>query len=499
MTTELAAESSLATNNDSLATPLLLSNGNDDDDVKNRPWIGDDAPLCRRRLWFFRFVYFLSGLNNSAWGRLGVVYYNRVQRLSAFRIGVLEGVTPLAGLLFTPVWGFVADRMRSRKRVYLVCQLVSTASLISLPIVPQGDFGWTLVCVLGMASFKSGNVLDAHTLDFLGDEHRESYGTIRLFMSISFGLGGVLMGWIADVYGFDWNFLLYGALRTAVLLVVAAGLPVRSRSEQESYDRAAENTVVGDGNDGDDTKRELRRLLDGLLRAPVLLFLAEVAVLGAGVALVESFLFVYLENDLGASALLCGGTVGVTVTFSVPIFLNSAFLLRTIGHDGLFLLAEVAYVVRVFGYTFLTPSTVRNVYLLEVLHGVTYACAWTASVDYSARAAPPGLATTFQTILGATMQCLGGGVAPVVGGAVMDRYGARTMYRGAGAMVSCVLTAHVIACACGRDHAAALRRSETRRRKEDAETITTNDDGTRADALTESLTTVSSVRSDDST
>ena len=102
------------------------------------------------------------------------------------------------------------------------------------------------------------------------------------------------LGWIADVYGFDWHFLLYGAMRTAVLLVVAADLPVGSRSKQESHNQSAENTFVRDGNEGDDTKLELRRLLNGLLRAPILLFLAKVTILRAGVALVESFLFVYL-------------------------------------------------------------------------------------------------------------------------------------------------------------------------------------------------------------
>ena len=56
--------------------------------------------------------------------------------------------------------------------------------------------------------------------------------------------------------------------------------------------------------------------------------------------------------------------MAVTVTFLVPIFLNSVFLLRAISHNGLFLLAKVAYVVRVFGYIFLIPSTVRTVYLL---------------------------------------------------------------------------------------------------------------------------------------
>jgi hypothetical protein len=54
-----------------------------------------------------------------------------------------------------------------------------------------------------MASFKSSVVLDAHTLDFLGERHRSMYGTVRLMTAIGWGLGAVMMGWITDSFGFE--------------------------------------------------------------------------------------------------------------------------------------------------------------------------------------------------------------------------------------------------------------------------------------------------------
>lgn len=190
----------------------------------------------------------------------------------------------------------------------------------------------------------------------------------------------------------------------------------------------------------------------------MLFWLFEVLVIGAGMSMVDSFLFVYLQNDLGASTRLCGCTVGVTVLFEIPIFLRSKRLLRDAGHDSLFVVAALAYAARVTGYTLLTPDTVRWVLLLEVLHGVTFACAWTAFVDFAARAAPPGSSTTFQTVLSATMDCLGGGVGPIVGGAAVERLGAARVYRFCGAVVLAVTIVHTVRWrALGRGHGSYLR------------------------------------------
>lgn len=77
-----------------------------------------------------------------------------------------------------------------------------------------------------------------------------------------------------------------------------------------------------------------------------------------GMAFVEKLLFLYILNDLQASTTLCGLTVGVTVLLELPIFHYSDRIMKVMSHDSMFMVAMVAYIFRVLGYTLLTPDTV---------------------------------------------------------------------------------------------------------------------------------------------
>jgi MFS family permease len=359
-----------------------------------------------------------------------------------------------------PFWGYVADVIQSRKAVYILCKALATVSLLSLSWVH--GFNSILGCVIGMAASQSSGVLDAHTLDFLGEKHRNMYGTIRIWSAISWGLGAVIMGGITDSFGFEWNFVLFGIMMATVLLVISFGLPARSCSEQARYDQLNHND--DDNNDeGESERPSIMTLIRAICRFPVVLWLLEVAVIGAAMSLVDAFLFVFLQNDLQASTTLCGYTVGVTVLFELPIFHYSKYLLKTWGHDLLFVFAMLAYSIRVIGYTLLTPSTVHWILLLEVLQGITFASMWIASIDFSARVAPAEWSTTFQSMLSMTMSCLGGGVGPILGGYAMDYYGPVPMYRTAGLIVGTVGLVHVaLWLGLSRGHGAFLQRATSR-------------------------------------
>jgi PPP family 3-phenylpropionic acid transporter len=447
------------------ALPSSPPQPHDDGDESSPP----PPPPCPSRLLFFKTLYFLSGLSGATWGRFGVIFYNKIEHLSDEQIGILQGVMPLVGFLTMPFWGYVADRIiQSRKAVFLFCKGMATISLLSMAAVRSSFYG-TLACAVGMAAFRSSGVLDAHTLDFLGDKHRDLYGTIRLWCAVSWGLGAVGMGWITDSFGFEWNFWLFATMMTIVLLVTWVGLPARSQSEQARYDALNNSNnnddsdeALDNSNDNDvDIRPRISTLIQSICRIPVVLWLFEVAVIGAGMSLVDAFLFVYLQNELGAPTKLCGYTVGVTVLFELPIFHYSKSLLRYWGHDWLFLVAMSAYSIRVLGYTMLTPATVYWILPLEVLHGITFACMWIASIDFSARVAPPEWSTTFQSLLSMTMTCLGGSVGPIAGGYVMEHYGPVVLYRGTGILVGGVALVHSVFYFCFQQgHDAFLKRVE---------------------------------------
>ena len=487
---------------DPLSEPLLAAPEQSETPDNHNDDTPESPPPSLSGLILFKTLYFLSGLSSSTWGRFGIIYYNNIQHLSPSQIGVLQGVTPLLGFVVQPLWGWLADYTLQRKHIYLVCKFCSTLSLLCLSLPSVNTFAKTLLCVVGIAVFRSSGVLDAHTLDFLTHAYKSMYGTIRMWAAISWGLGAIIMGYITDQYGFRYNFVLFGTMMTTVLILTWICLPEQSKSEIEKAEERKQlkeqqrrNTeaeadwiMVNHGESSDPSENDQKPTLAAsgnvstisspspptatpptataprlsvlfytLSRWQVVMWLFQVAIIGAGMSLVDSFLFVFLENDLDASSTLCGWTVGVTVALEIPIMGYGERLLRVVGHDWLFCAALLAYAVRVWGYSLLTPNTVQYVLVLEILHGVTFGCMWIASVDFSAAVAPAEWWTTVQTVLSTTMGCIGGGFGPVVGGILMQRFGAVMLYRGAGTVVGSVLVLHLFVwLVCGQGHCAYL-------------------------------------------
>jgi MFS family permease len=116
------------------------------------------------------------------------------------------------------------------------------------------------------------------------------------------------------------------------------------------------------------------------------------------------------------------------VLFEIPIFHIAPELLRRFGAGTLQQIASVAYVIRVVGYTLIPQGHIAYVLLLEPLHGVTYACSKTSSVDFAAQLMPPGYEASGQGLL-SLFQGLGSVVGLFLGGLMEDTFGPRIMYR----------------------------------------------------------------------
>ena len=74
-------------------------------------------------------------------------------------------------------------------------------------------------------------------------------------------------------------------------------------------------------------------------------------------------------------------TVGMTVLFELPIFYYGKLVLKIMGPQVMMAIAMIAFLIRMFGYALLTKETVNYILLLELLHGLTFAMMWTATVS----------------------------------------------------------------------------------------------------------------------
>lgn len=430
-----------------------------------------DAPMppeLSRKVCMLKFIYFLSGVSGkyvvsvlfihinayvnvfhvrfcisfylrlcqntaSTWGRFGAIYYTD-KGMTADQIGLLEGIMPAVACVCIPLWGVAADLTRNKKVVAIICYFFSTAilMLLAFPSIATG-YEVILLISIGTSVFSAGNIVDAYTFDVLGNKYRKRYGQIRLWAGLSWGMGAMGMGYLSDAFGFDINFILYGSLAFISLGIFIFLIPGQTKQEESTTLEDVQCASLG------------RALCNG----PTLFYFFEMVVFGAGMGVVEKLLFVYIKRDLNGSTSLCGNTVMLTVLFELPIFYFGEQLLNQVGHNGLFLIAMLFYIFRVYGYTLLTEDTKDYILLLELCHGMTFGCMYTAAQEYARVISPREWLGTMQNIVNVVLYCIGGGSGAIVGGWVFETYGPRPMYKGAAYIVSGVFVLHLCAmCLC---------------------------------------------------
>ena len=130
-------------------------------------------------------LYFLDALGSSTWGRFSAIYYN-LHHLNSQQIGMIEGLRTAIPTLTQVFWGVVADKLHSRKLVWLTTKSISTIVLLTLalPII-YSSFAKILAVSLAAQLFVSDGIIDGYTLDLLGTENKMFYGRYRLYASLS--------------------------------------------------------------------------------------------------------------------------------------------------------------------------------------------------------------------------------------------------------------------------------------------------------------------------
>ena len=446
------------TENDSAASRSVSDASRSEDNETEPSTLYDGLPLKDSLL--IKSLYFLDALGSSAWGRFSAIYYNS-HGLNTQQIGIIEGLRTFTPTISGVFWGFVSDHFRCRKLVWLWTKSGGTfiLLLLAVPYVTKSFFRILSVSVGAQLFASNGAILDSYTLELLGTENKLLYGRYRLYASMSWGLGSIVMGYITDHYGFDWNFIMFGGLSILMIVLVSYYIPDTINAEHSQRSNISERNGASDGTDAEipndeadgytdvDPEGDIFDLFLLITKPRVLFFFVEVVVMGAAMATVERLLFLYLVNDLYASTLLCGLSVGVNVLFELPIFWYASSILKYLGSDGMFLVSMVCFFIRVYGYTLLTPSTKWWILALESMHGVTFATFWIVTTDVSKVLIDQSKGEFWSTTIPSVVQMLytavGATIGSVLGGIAMHRFGSREMYRFTAVCVFFMLVIHL--------------------------------------------------------
>lgn len=354
-----------------------------------------------RWLWTpaFYFMFYAAGASLVPF----LVIFYKARGLQPGEIGLLGAIPPVMMLLGAPLWSGTADAFQSHKPLFAVAigGAVLAVGVLSQMMVLQ----WLALAVAVYAFFASPvmPLVDSATLTMLGDK-KNSYGHIRLWGALGWGIAAPVIGVLVQRGGLRWPFVGYISFMLIALLV-GMKLPL-SRARLPSSFWHGVRSIFSSGRWG--------------------FFLLIVFVSGVGLSTVNVFLFLYM-GQLGASETLMGLALTSATLSELPFFFFTDRLLRRWGARGLLLFGMAAYVLRAFLYSFVTVPW--PVLFVQLLHGPTFAAIWVAGVSYADEIAPEGLGTTAQGIFNATFMGLGSAVGAIFAGFLYQYLGADWMFR----------------------------------------------------------------------
>ncbi|MGE5701855.1 MAG: MFS transporter [Clostridia bacterium] len=329
------------------------------------------------------------------------IYYTS-QGLTAAQIGVIIGAGALTGIISQPVWGIISDRFKTVKKVILLILLLSIC--IGTVLLHATAFQPILLLTVLLYFFFLPTDPLTESLNYrIAQQKGISFGSIRMFGAIGYATTSLFVGYTADAYGIEslaWLFVIFG-LATLLSCLILPDVPVtRSTVSFRSLGRffAYPRTVW---------------------------FFALVFITALPHRMNDHFLGVAIQS-LGGSAGLVGQAWFWNAASEVLFFAISFWFLKKMKEVTLISLAAACYTVR-YALCSLATSP-EQIVALQLMQGVTFVVFYTAAIHYLYKVVPEEWKSTGQTILAILFFGVSGMVGSLLGGMVLEQYGASSLF-----------------------------------------------------------------------
>ncbi|GAB6027776.1 hypothetical protein CHUAL_002011 [Chamberlinius hualienensis] len=158
----------------------------------------------------------------------------------------------------------------------------------------------------------------------------------------------------------------------------------------------------------------------------VITFFIMMMLLGTVFGFVETFYYWFLY-DKGANHLFMGLTLTVGIFPSIPLLVFGDAIVRKCGHANFIIAAFFAYSIRLLGYSILNDF--RYYFPFEVFKVLSHFLMWVAAVTYCEKLGPKVISPTITGTMGFMHNNIGRGIGALIGGYIMNYFGAITSFR----------------------------------------------------------------------
>ncbi len=299
---------------------------------------------------------------------------------SGFQIGNISSLRSVVTILFSIVWGILADRFQARRPMYILCCIISTIAWSFF--LYTSDYKTMLVIMFFYGIFYAPIIsfLEAFTMDVL-EKNKEYYGRIRVWGSINFILVVIIAGKIIDLYSIEviLLFILTGSLLQAIISVKMPEIKI----EKKEYFTA-----------------DIKVLFNK--RVIIFLFCSFLMLVSHGTF--YGFFSIHLEN-LGYGKTSIGLTWALAVIAEILVMIKSDMIFKRFSLENVlifsFLVAFIRWAVLFFAQSFLL------IIISQLFHAVTYGAFHIASILYIDLLTPDRAKTTGQSVNNAVTYGLG--------------------------------------------------------------------------------------------
>ena len=361
------------------------------------------------------------------WAAMAPLSYNTLllqsSGFSSAEVGSIMAAFAAVGIIAPPIWGYIADRIGSASKTFILVFGIQAVVIASLPLfggIRLGGFV-LLAIAMPMSNFVrncSQNLLDAWTMQNT-TRTGVPFGSVRLFGSLGWMVSCVGMSVLASKTDVSICFYLAGIF-SVIVCAIAMRLNRRypSKNTEDVMEKAGK------------AAKKIN---------PFRLFKNYYFVVLLGYVLLSQMMFnctttfmPYLLEDLGIDPNFVGTVMGLRCIPEALLLFVGSRILRYVTLPKMMAGIGVLLAAEQICYNF--ASTPITIILICMIGGVASGLYFSTTIEYAFRLAPPSLAASAQTFLGMAT-AIGMICSSLLGGFMVDAFGVLTFYTTAGLII----------------------------------------------------------------
>lgn len=335
--------------------------------------------------------------------------YFQFKGFSGEQIGWLLAIGPFAAILVQPLAGYFSDRLKTVKKIIIFCLVFLTLSSFLM-------FQIDMFLLLMMVSYMFFFFLSP--LGPLGDSLAQKtsvalnipFGSMRMWGSVGFASASLVTGSILSMIGI--NNILYPFLLFSISCLIISFFLA---------DVTLSNKPV--------------KIFDAvtLLKDKKMVYFLVIILLYAIPHRMNDFFIGLYINELGGNEIYIGWAWFIGATVEAFVFFKSNWWATRFHELTLLIFIGFIYTIRFIVLSFVNDPLM--LLLLQPLHGITFAIAYTAALQYVSKIVPDYLVGTGHLLLANVFFSVSGIIGSLIGGFVIEQFGGNILYLGMGIVI----------------------------------------------------------------